>query len=216
MASFKLTDDELDGIVRVLAPQARALVAGYDGQKYPKDAYEELVRAFMDPTTTSGGDIRRALEWKYGHWGKANYPQPHRDMAQRIWSRWGDFCSHLPLDPPGIFDFWMKALEGRWTQPYITVAFLLHLLRSSEFPIIDQFTYRAMNALVRKVQPDWDGKRTPSSYDDLLDYMAFFDGLLRVWPAGPGKPVRSRLDKALMVFGQGLKTSERHPGRRTQ
>ncbi|MBE3064033.1 MAG: hypothetical protein IMZ69_03335 [Spirochaetes bacterium] len=126
-------------------------------------------------------------------------------MAERIWSRWDAFCGPLPLDPPGIFNYWMDALCGRTTQPYITVTFLLHLLRPTESPIIDRYTFRAMNALACRVRPDWKGKQTPSSYDDLLTYTEFFERLLAAWSAGHETISRADLDKVLMVYGQRLK-----------
>ena len=129
-------------------------------------------------------------------------------MANRIWRRWDTFCSRLPLDPPATFDFWLASLQVRARRPYITVTFLLHLLRPSEFPIIDQHTFRAMNALVGGVRPDWTGKKTPSTLDDLLAYTEFFTRLLAAWP-GHKALSRGDLDKGLMVYGQRLKQTSR-------
>ena len=72
MSNLELTPTELSGIVDRLAPGFDACVKNYDASKYPADAYDSLVAAFSLPATVTGGDIRRALEWKYGHWVKAD------------------------------------------------------------------------------------------------------------------------------------------------
>ena len=61
MTALRLTEAELQSIVSTLGPIRPHLVAGHDDVKFPPDAYEALLGAFAEPTT-SGGDIRPALE----------------------------------------------------------------------------------------------------------------------------------------------------------
>ena len=201
----RLSPADLDLIIETLNGRFAKCLAGYDERKYPADAYALIVKAFAAPSDTSDGDIERALKWKYGHWRKLNYPAQHREMARRIAARWRVFRDRADRDPRAIFDFWTEALQGRTTQPFITVTFLLHLLRPAGFPIIDQHTFRAMNHLLRSVWPDWQGKGKPSTYADLMTYTEFFNRLHSRWATRAGAPSRLELDKGLMVFGQELK-----------
>jgi hypothetical protein len=203
--TLSLTRVELDRIVATLAERHSRDAAGYDHRRYPADAYDLLVRAFSAPADTSGGDIERALKWKYGHWRKLNYPHHHRQMAARIAGRWSDCPAGPVRQPKEIFDFWMEALQGQYTQPYITVTFLLHLLRPADFPIMDQHTFRSMNHLMRSVRPGWVGKQRPLTYDDLITYTEFFNELHAHWSMGGHAPSRSNMDKSLMVYGQWLR-----------
>jgi hypothetical protein len=201
MARLNLTPAELTRIVDKLEPGFAKCVKDYPANKYPLDAYSALLAAFASPETLSDDDIRRALEWKYGHWGKANYPEAHRGMAARIWSLWPAFKASKP---EAEFKHWMKELRRKWTAPYITVTFLIHLLRPCEYPIVDQHTFRDMNDVLAGVRLGRSVKKTPSTFEDLETYAEFFDGLQKFWARRDAEIDRPTLDRGLMVYGRRL------------
>jgi hypothetical protein len=102
-----------------------------------------------------------------------------------------------PRDPELAFD----KLQATLSLPYISAAFLTHLMYPAVVPIIDQHNYRAMNALMGR-----KSSAAPSSYEDLVDLRRFIDEVLGAWPRGPGgKPHERDLDKFLMAYGKSLK-----------
>jgi hypothetical protein len=206
--ALALTSVELNQMIDRLAPDLRSLVEDYDDSKYPAAAYDLLIGAFKNPRDTSDGDIERALRWKYGHWRKINYPIAQLHLAERIAGVWKQFSKQNTQEPESIFGYWMAALKGTASTPYITVTFLLHLLRPDQFPIIDQHTFRAMNWLIKGVRPEWSERKAPRNFTDLTTYTEFFDSLHIAWQSRDHAPSRSDLDRGLMVFGQGLKTGE--------
>jgi hypothetical protein len=206
-SSLRLTPGETHRVVEWLRPDLSALVAEYDAEKYPFDVYEGLVRVFAAPSNVQPNHIDTALRWKYGHWGKPNFPARHKAIAQRVAAKWPTFVTESIKDSRSVFDFWADALRSRTTQPYITVTFLLHLLRPREWPIIDQHTFRTMNHFVGQLRPDWRPKQKPSTMRDLEIYAAFFQQLHHEWQREVGAIRRSELDHALMVKGQRLKAT---------
>jgi hypothetical protein len=204
MIHLNLTSTELTRIVDKLKFRFGADVDAYDARKYPLDAYDDLLASFASPKTVSGGDIRRALEWKYGHWMKADYPDAHRKMAVRILAMWPKFSRLVAGAPEAGFHYGMAELKGAWSAPYITVIFLLHLLRPGEVPIMDQHTYRAMNNLIGGVRSDSRAKKKPSTFADLETYAEFFGELKTFWARSDTNITRPRLDRGLMVYGQRL------------
>jgi hypothetical protein len=212
MPRLNLTSTELTKIVDKLEPGFADCVKNYAGDKYPLDAYSTLLAAFASPEKLSGGDIRRALEWKFGHWVKADYPEAHRRLIDRIASKWPEF---RPSNPGADFKHWMGELKGAWTAPYITVTFLIHLLRPHEFPIVDQHTFRAMNDLLAGVRPGRSAKKTPSTFDDLETYAEFFRELQTLWARRDATIDRSALDRGLMVYGQRRPRQRNHTKERS-
>lgn len=98
----------------------------------------------------------------------------------------------------------MGELRGARTTPYITVTFLIHLLRPCESPIVDQHTFRAMNDLLAGVRSGRSAKKTPSTFDDLETYAEFFGEVQTFWARRDATIDRPTLDRGLMVYGRRL------------
>jgi hypothetical protein len=90
---------------------------------------------------------------------------------------------------------------------FITIAFLLHLVRPRAVPIVDQHNFRAINKLMLEVRPGWRSKSMPSRYRDLETVAMFMGAVLRAWrQAMPESAPSSRtLDKFLMMYGKAMK-----------
>ena len=203
--ALALRSVELNQIIDRLAPDLRSLVEDYDDAKYPAHAYQLLVEAFGDHAKTTDADIERALRWKFGHWRKIDYPAAHRHLAERIAREWKRFSREGMQDPESIYRHWVMVLKREAFTPHITITFLLHLLLPDQFPIMDQHTFRAMNWFLKDARPKWPERKAPTDFSDLMMYKEFFDSLHTAWQSRDDAPTRSDLDKALMVFGQGLK-----------
>src|SRR5437016_5777590 len=83
-----LTSAETREIIRRIEPELTRLAARYDEEKYPPRQLSEFRRLFGKPENVTESDIEAALKWKYGHTGKANYPQRERALAARIAKLW--------------------------------------------------------------------------------------------------------------------------------
>jgi hypothetical protein len=138
-----LTDEEACRVVDLIRPCFDECVTRYDERKYPPEVYERLLGAFGTPDKVTGADIRTALLWKFGHLGKQRIPSHHETLISCIQERWPDLLPAIHGSTVEVFHRLDAGVGGPYR--YITISFLLHLLRPSDVPIIDQFNFRAMN-----------------------------------------------------------------------
>lgn len=191
-----ITSTEADQIAQKIRPLLSAVASKYDFMKYPADEYGALKDQFAAMTATHES-IERALVWKWGHWGKPNYPEHHRRLIAEIQGLWSDFSkSGAIAQPHDTFEWWQGRL-GRSTT-YITSTFITHLVHHERpLPIIDQHNYRAMNALIASVRPGHGYKKKPSNWSDIASLKSFMVLLCERLPGvGFGD-----LDRFLMVYG---------------
>jgi hypothetical protein len=186
-------------------------VSEYDIKKYPPEAYDRVRTAFDRPVLVAPGTLREALLWKYGHLNKSGaIPPAHERLISEIQRGWPSAVAALPGAPKEDFLALDRTFGGKTR--FITIAFLLHLLRPHEVPIIDQHNFRAVNALMSRVRQGWRWRRAPSHYDDLEFVAAFMKTVLESWTrhATASAPGMRELDKFLMMYGKHIKRS---PGR---
>ena len=172
----------------------------YNFKKYPKYVYNRC-RLKFSALNAANQDIHDALKWKYGHWGKSNFPKAHRKVIREVQNLWPQFIktgNHYP--PHDTFQWW----QSKWPKRrYITVAFITHLIHhNSSIPIIDQHNFRAMNSLIACVRKNHSYKKAPSSWQDILDLKVFMITLL----PHLNNVNLSDLDRFLMMWGKCVKT----------
>ena len=192
-----LTLTETDHIVQKISPILLTVTNEYDFRKYPANEYHALKDEFA-ALAAPQASIEKALVWKWGHWGKPNFPQHHRVLIAEIQALWKDFLdSEATRRPHDTFRWWQGRL-GRSTT-YITAAFITHLVHHQQaLPIIDQHNFRAMNALIASARPGHCHKKKPSNWDDIALLKSFMDLLCERLPAiGFGD-----LDRFLMMYGR--------------
>ena len=145
-----ITPQEANQVAAHIAPFFQKMLDGYDFRKYPADDYERF-KASFSALNNPNADIEDALKWKWGHWNKSNYPQPHRDLILEVRRRWPEFVAdRTTRTSSGTFQWWCKALNSTPQSRYITVAYITHLVHYREpLPIIDRYNFRAMNELIR-------------------------------------------------------------------
>lgn len=192
--------------VELIRPYFDKYVSEYDERKYPPRVYEALLCAFRTPEKVSNHDIRTALFWKFGHLGKGRIPSRHEKLISFVKEHWPDLSSATLGPPVKVFDH-LAAGVGR-AHRYITVSFLLHLLRPVEVPIIDQHNFRAMGHYFSVVRPGCRPKSGPSSYRDLETLSSFLNAIKDSWESiEPSTvPTMYRLDRFLMMYGKALKS----------
>lgn len=157
----------------------------------------------------SDGNIRTAALWKFGHLRKNRIPRHHEHLILSLQRQWPALCSTLIGPTAEVFTKLKNAIGGR--DPFITVAFFVHLLRSSEVPIIDQHNFRAMNYYCMAVRPAWRPKSKPRTYQDLVTLSSFLSDIGCRWVASDQStvPDERKLDRFLMMYGKALKARKR-------
>jgi hypothetical protein len=207
-AKAVLPDEETVRVVELIRPSFDEYVSKYDERKYPPGIYENLLRAFGTDHKVSDDDIRTALLWKFGHLAKRRIPSSHEALISHLQEQWRELSSATLASTVEAFDRF-AAVEG--PRRYITVTFLLHLLRPAEVPIIDQHNFRAMNCYFSKVRPGWHGKSKPSSYADLETLSSFLRAVRACWKRiePSSVPCQRHLDRFLMMYGRALKWQKR-------
>lgn len=187
---------ELLKIEQEISTSWDSLVRKYDSRKYPEDAYKKMLEAFSS-RVQNNIEIENSMMWKWGHWGKDNYPSKQQALVSEIKLYWADYIYTDFDEPQKIFDFWQSKL-GKGTR-YISVAFITHLIHPHDVPIIDQHNFRAFNHLLQVSGRTSNSKKKPSSWVDLVNLKLFMSSISEHL----SKDER-QLDKFLMMYGRHI------------
>jgi hypothetical protein len=195
-------------IARAIRPYLNEYADRYDQEKYRPNVYRSVRRAFRCGHDVQALAIRDALLWKWGHLGKPAIPAAHTALIEDVQNGWSKTVAGLPASTPDAF----HVLDARFGPGrFITIAFLLHLLRPADVPIVDQHNFRSVNWFMREVRPGWKTKAVPTRYRDLEVTAAFMKAVLKGWrqsmPASA--PAARQLDKFLMMYGKAIKVAKR-------
>lgn len=179
----------------------------YNFKKYPALDYERFKDTFS--ALAEKVDLSAALLWKWGHWGKDDFPSKQKSLIGEIESLWPAFRGWAlsagdQFTPEATFQWWDKRL-GRLR--YITSAYLTHLIHPLQVPIIDQHNFRAMNHL-RQIP---SAKKKPSTWCDIVRLKHF----LREASTRFQRP-ETEFDKYLMMYGRALKPRKVRSSRKEQ
>lgn len=192
-----INQNEANEIANRIEPIFDQVLDEYDFRKYPANDYQRFKTSFS-ALNNPNPDIADALIWKWGHWGKANFPQHHRDLIEEIQGLWPQFITNGNGNTSvQTFEWWSTQLANRTR--YITVAYITHLVHHNEpLPIIDQHNFRAMNSLIGCLRPERRAKKKPSNWNDIATLKSFAQ-LVR-----NSIPNRSfgELDRFLMMYGR--------------
>ncbi|HVA39344.1 MAG TPA: hypothetical protein VNF49_01675 [Candidatus Binataceae bacterium] len=202
MSPAALTDSEAKHVVELIRPCFDKYVARFNERKYPSAVYEELLRVFGTPQQARDY-IGQALHWKYGNFEKENSPTSHKALIKSVQEIWSEVSfSGLAAE---VFRSLDAKVDGK--KRYITVSFLLHLLRPKEIPIIDQHNFRAMNHYFKTLRREWRSKSKPSTYNDLTTLSSFLNSIRTRWKTSDKAraPSERKLDRFLMMYGKELK-----------
>ena len=190
----KLSNQELDLIAGRISCVYDDILGRYDGSKYPEDAYQIMISAFSK-RKQQNEQIENAMKWKWGHWGKVNYPQHHKDLIDLINNLWSSYVGEKCTTSCETFDYWRKNLEK--SHRYISVAFITHLIHHDKVPIIDQHNFRAMLFLLRVAERNPGNKKKPSNWQDIQNLREFLSSLSKHL-----KKKEREVDKFLMMYGR--------------
>ena len=196
---IQINQTEAQQIARFIFSCFNQVSQQYDFKKYPKWVYDRCKLKFS-ALNPANQDIHDALVWKYGDWGKSNFPATHRNLISEVQELWQEFTEtgnhHSPHD---TFQWW----QSKWPKTrYITIAFITHLIHhNSAIPIIDQHNFRAMNNLIAMVRKNHSYKKAPSFWQDISDLKDFMCALL---PHLNNMNI-SELDRFLMMWGKSVK-----------
>jgi hypothetical protein len=192
-----ITSIETILIAQRITPILQDILNEYDYEKYPASDYARF-KASFSALNSSNSEIEDAMIWKWGHWGKPNYPQRHRDLIVEIQGLWPAFIASDSIgESDQTFLWWRNSLNRQTT--YITVAYITHLVHHNEpLPIIDQHNFRAMNSLTGFVRQGDKQKKRPSNWSDIASLKSFMTSLTAAIPGlGFGD-----LDRFLMMYGR--------------
>lgn len=196
---------EMNGVIKgadwvIIAGEVQATYSEHFAQysyiKYPAQDYQRFKRTFS--AFNASAELDLALLWKWGHWGKANYPSKQGTLINEIsalwlkYLKWVGALADTPA-PKATFLWWNERL-GRVR--YITTAYLTHLIHPHDVPIIDQHNFRAMNHLISAQQ----SKKKPSNWDDIVHLKCFLNEATTKLQYS-----ESDFDKYLMMYGRALK-----------
>lgn len=170
------------------------LVLKYETNKYTESVYDQLLGKFSDLDDVEAVDINRALAWKYGK-SLANLSKNknHESTRYKINDAWKDFVAKGFSTGEDIFHYWISVLPTS----FITAAFIAHLCKPEEVPIVDQHNFRAVRYFLSLVNLPNNLKQTPNTWDEIYLLKNFIDIFVKKLS------VSSReLDKYLMMFGK--------------
>lgn len=193
---LNLSEADLRQLTELIAPDFDCFVNLYSEKKYPPEEYEKFKKDFSS-NAQENNSIESAMKWKWGHWGKTNFPKNHIRLISKIKEEWPSFVENYRggLTPEETFKLWKQKLgRGR----YISIAFISHLVHSDKVPIIDQHNFRAMNHFLKRVQRKPENrKRKPSNWNDIEMLGSFINQLSTALNKSP-----TEVDRFLMMFGK--------------
>jgi hypothetical protein len=193
-----ITKNETNQIVARIAPIFQQVLNEYDFRKYPAADYARFKASFT-ALANPNNDISDAMIWKWGHWGKPNYPQRHQDLITEIQGLWPQYVNSFKNNTSEQTFLWWRSHLNRQTT-YITVAYITHLVHHQEpLPIIDQHNFRAMNSLLGCVRQPTRSKKKPSNWNDIIALKHF---MTSIHAALPQQKTFSELDRFLMMYGR--------------
>lgn len=192
-----LTKEEFIRISDIIRPTINNVSAKYDHKKYPSSDYNRFKASFAS-LRKDNTDISDALIWKWGHWGKNNFPQSHKDLIGEIQELWPYFVeSKATYSSEQTFIWWSNKLIR--SSRFITVSFITHLVHHNKLlPIIDQHNFRAMGSLISFVRPHIKFNKKPSQWGDIIDLKYFIASLLEIFH----HLEYNKFDKYLMMYGK--------------
>jgi hypothetical protein len=193
------TAEEAKSIAEMINPIFQEYMNKYSEAKYPPHDYENFKKSYSS-FYNPNNDIAKSIAWKYGHVGKTNFPEDHKNLIKRIEQNWSSFvASEDRNNSEKTFRWWRGKLTAT---SYITAAYITHLVYHSEpLPIIDQHNFRAMNDFLSKVRGVYHAKMAPRSWNDIVELKMFMVEVLRHLS---GKSF-SELDRFLMMYGKSIK-----------
>jgi len=195
---LKISDKQYSDISVFINEHFKEYYAKYDFKKYSVDQYREFQESFFN-LKVPNQNIENALKWKWGHTGKTNYPQTHKEIVKEVEDNWNQFVRAKYTNPKDTFDYWKNIFNRNTT--FITTAYITHLVHHVHIPIIDQHNYRAYNTLMKCfVDNNHKFKSKPSSWDDILQLKEFINRISNMT-----KIDIEKLDKFLMMYGKFLK-----------
>ncbi|PMZ92911.1 MULTISPECIES: hypothetical protein [unclassified Pseudomonas] len=179
----------------------------YSFKKYPALDYDSFKDTFS--ALAEKVDLSAALLWKWGHWGKDDFPSKQKALIGEIESLWPAFRGWAlsagdQFTPEATFRWWHKRL-GRLR--YITSAYLTHLIHPLQVPLIDQHNFRAMNHL-RQIPA---AKKKPSTWCDIVRLKHFLREASQRF-----QRQETEFDKYLMMYGRALKPRKVRSSRKEQ
>jgi hypothetical protein len=80
--------------------------------KYPEEPYLEWKKVFVNPKDVTPDHINSAMEWKYGHWGKASYVPAHKVIIAKVQKYWPEYPLAGNYDLDSTFDFFKISLQA--------------------------------------------------------------------------------------------------------
>lgn len=177
-------------------------VEQYNEKKYPPNIYETVRKNFSN-FTADAETIKLALELKWGHINKNNYPKTHKQLITEIINEWDNFIESNAdkKSPVENYDWWCTKFGKRKSTRFITIAFIIHLVHNEEIPIIDQHNYRALNFFTNNLSLPSSFKKRPTNWTDIIKLKEFTDTIL---PHLNNKNPQD-FDKYLMMYGKSIK-----------
>jgi len=204
-----LAASEISVIKTKISDEFDDYIGMYDFDKYPAAPYQNFKQSFST-VKIEPQFVHNAMVWKWGHWGKSNFPERHKMLIADIEKHWPEFASSSACRKPReTYEFWQQALGTG--KRFITCAFLSHLTHAETVPLIDQHNYRAMHGFLSLVRPTHTWKRRPSNWTDIETLSAFVCQMTEVLGRS-----ESEIDKFLMMYGRKWKThiDNKRPKRR--
>ena len=170
------------------------IVLKYESKKYDENEYTELVEKYKNIKLIGPLEIDRALAWKYGK-TLVNLPKnrKHQFTLNRVKDRWEEFTEKRITTGEDIFQYWFETLPTS----FITAAFLAHLCKPNDVPIVDQHNFRAVRYFLSEVKAESQLTKNPKTWAEIYLVKDFID----TFSTTRCVSIRE-LDKYLMMFGK--------------
>lgn len=205
---MSITSDEAKQIVKLISQVYSEHLDKYNFKKYPADDYARFKTSYSQ-CVIPNNEIHNSLVWKWGHVGKANFPQKQKDLIKKVENLWPEFVgSDHRHTSYRTFEWWKTKLPPT---SFITIAYITHLVHHAEpIPIIDQHNFRAMNHFRKQVLPAHTSNNLPRTWSHISELKSFMIEILNNFP----DKSFDELDRFLMMYGRSIKLRKQRKNRK--
>jgi hypothetical protein len=193
---LNLSEIEKTTIISTINENCAAIISQYPIIKYPDEPYFEWLTTFQTPNEVLPEQIQKALEWKYGCWGKRTSIADQKVIISKCQKYWTEFCSTGIVELEPFFAFWEAKLGKKNT--FFPISFIAHLMFPNIAEHVSSTSFKSMCKLMQSVRPEWNHSNKLTNVEDILLYTEFVRDIFSLC-SFEVDPMR-QLDKYLTLF----------------
>ncbi|MEK3688268.1 hypothetical protein [Paenibacillus sp. FSL R10-2736] len=202
---FNLSEKEKKMLVTKIKELSSGINDKYPDNKFPDAPYQKYLTVFSKPNEVLPEDIKKALEWQYGHSNNRNTVKAHKRVIQIVQHEWRVFCQSNCQNASEVFQFWRTRLaDEAYMYP---ISFITHLMYPEEIENTGEYHHLAVCYLIKQIKPEWSFQGSRLDFKYLKEYSLLFQTITSKLEIHADS--HRLLDKFLRTYGTRIQFLQR-------